>query len=152
MDNSLPNLPNVRNVPKNDDQGVKVVPPTIGGMTAKEFEKIQIAKTEGWLEEAGKLPELEPELEKAGVQKVQGEVQIPAPVSQMGARQAGPTAPVAGLVAVALPITDDQVFAGLHKNVFDAFRWLAEWSVRRLKMANIMLRKVGGKIIRIPTK
>lgn len=160
-------LPRVGNTTTSDDGGVTVVPPNrptsqqpqqddraaaVSAGMVKEIEKQQIAKTEAYLEEAGKLPELEPELEKAGVQKVHGEVQIPAPVSQMGVSQAGPTAPVSGQIAVSLPITDDQVLKGLHANIFDAFRWLAEWSMRRLKMAHLALKRVGGKIVRISVK
>lgn len=163
MDNSLPR---VGSTTINDDGGIAVVPPNrpapsqtqqddqaaaVSAGMVKEMERAAIAKSEAYLEEAGKLPELEPELEKAGVQKVHGEVQIPAPVSQMGVKQAGPTAPVSGQVAVTLPITDDQVLKGLHANIFDAFRWLAEWSIRRLKMAHLALKKIGGKIVRVPS-
>lgn len=160
MDDNLPRVGNGTS----DDSGISIVPPSrpvpppvqqqnqpqsLGGMTTKELEKAQIAKSEAYLEEAGKLPELEPEVERAGVQKVQGEVLIPQPVSQMGVKQAGPTAPASTQISVALPITDDQVLKGLHANVFDAFRWLAVWCIRRLKMAHLALRKVGGKIIRV---
>lgn len=161
------NLPRTGSTQTSDDSGVTVVPPNrpapqqpqqpqqddqaaaVSAGMIKEMERAAIAKTESFLEEAGKLPELEPEVEKAGVQQVSGEVQIPQPVSQMGVKHAGPTVPVSGQVAVTLPITDDQILVGLHKNIFDAFRWLAEWSVRRLKMAHLALKKVGGKIIRV---
>lgn len=155
------NLPRTGNTTTSDDSGIAVVPPNrpvpqqpqaVSAGMVKEIERAAIAKTESFLEEAGKLPELTPELEKAGVQKVHGEVQIPAPVSQMGVKQAGPTAPVSGQVAVTLPITDDQVLKGLHANIFEAIRWLAEWSIRRLKMAHLALKKVGGRIIRVQVK
>jgi hypothetical protein len=164
MDDNLPRTGSTTSI---DDSGISVTPPNrpnssqtqqddqaaaVSAGMVKEMERQQIAQTESYLEEVGKLPELEPELEKAGVQQISGEVQIPPAVSQMGVSQAGPTAPVSGQVTVNLPITDDQVFKGLHADVFDAFRWLAEWSMRRLRMAHLALKKVGGKIVRIPTK
>lgn len=146
------NLPNVRNASTSDDQGMKVVPLVSGGMAAKEMEMAQIAKSEAYLDEAEKAQELPPELEKAGVEQVQSEVLIPQQVSQMGVKQTGPTAPVSTQVSVKLPITDDQVLAGMHANIFDAIRWLSEWCKRQLKLGHLALKKVGGKVVRVPSR
>jgi len=162
MDDSLPRTGNT----SSDDGGISVVPPNrqapqtqqqddqiaaSAGMM-KEVERQLIAKTESYLEEAGKVPELEPEMVDAGVHQVSGEVSIPPSVSQMGVTHSGPTASVSSHVSVKLPITDDQIMKGLHANVFDAFRWISEWCLRRLKIANFALKKVGSKATRVQTK
>jgi hypothetical protein len=50
---------------------------------------------------------------------------------------------------VTLPLTEDQVKDGLHHQVFDAIRWLAEWCVRQIK---ILHGKVRYKAPPTPTE
>lgn len=38
---------------------------------------------------------------------------------------------------VKIPLTDDQIQAGLHHKVWEAIRWLAEWCVRQMKMLRL---------------
>lgn len=169
------NLPVGRASTSNDDSGLNIIPPVsqqgqvpsnrpvptpvdnaaqnaVSSGVLKEMESLQIAQTEAFLEEAEKSKELPKEVSEAGVSEVKTEIQIPTPVSQMGVSQSGPTAPVSGQVSVKLPITDDRVMSGLSANIFDSFRWIAEWSIRRLKMAHFALKKVGGKVLRVQTK
>lgn len=35
---------------------------------------------------------------------------------------------------VELPLTEDQVVQGLHMQVYDSLRWMAEWCVRQIKL------------------
>lgn len=37
---------------------------------------------------------------------------------------------------VKIPLTNDQIQAGLHHKVWEAIRWLAEWCLRQLKILN----------------
>lgn len=83
------------------------------------------------VEEVHTNPELkEPEL-KGYIEKVETEVEdvtIDPTTGQAIMHSTTPTNPT-----VTLPLTDDQIQAGLHHKVFDALRWLAEWCVRQLK-------------------
>lgn len=143
------NPPNVQNPVPNIGIGNPNLnmPPTISAGVSKEV--VRVSNAESFLDETEKSVEISPELEKSGVQKVSGEVVIPPQLKQMGVQHAGPTAPVSSQVSVSLPITDDQVLKGLHANIFDAFRWLAVWCVRRLKMAHLALKNVHGKVMRV---
>lgn len=87
-------------------------------------------------------PEIPPDLKKFGV-KPSGPSQ---PVIHPGSDQTGRSVP-----AVSLPISDDQVLVGLHASVTSSFRWLAEWCLRRLRQAHLILKRIHGRVRRIRT-
>lgn len=39
-----------------------------------------------------------------------------------------------GVGTVTLPLTEEEVQADLHKDIFESVRWLAEWCVRQIKL------------------
>lgn len=96
--------------------------------------------------------ELPKEVEKAGVTFQRETVEIPPDVQKLGVQHAGPTTPVANmpvLPQVVLPISDQQVVAGLHVHITNALLWLAIWCIKRLKKAHLALKNIHGEIIRV---
>ncbi len=53
---------------------------------------------------------------------------------------------------VKLPITDENIVAGLNKPVNSSWRWLAEIAVFMLRRAHISLKKIHGHIVRVIKK
>ena len=81
-------------------------------------------------------------------------IELPPDVKKLGVTHTGPSVPITPvtttvLPSVALPISDNQVVAGLHAQVVSALRWLAEWCMRRLKKAHIALKEAHGKVMRV---
>lgn len=118
-----------------------------GGM-AKESEPHITFTDIPELTEVGKEMPLPAEVVQAGVTMHPTSVPIPPAVARMGVTQVGHTAPVAPAVAIALPLSDDQIAEGLHQGIISSWRWLAEWCVRQLKQAHVMVKTIHGKIVR----
>ena len=105
--------------------------------TGKEFEKVpSLTKKEmakyGVVEQ-GIEEEFEPRV-KDWLEKLEtgGEIQIPQVVSDDGRNQ--PVVVSSPIVEIELPLTHAQVNAGLHNQLGESIRWLAEWCVRMIKM------------------
>ncbi len=98
---------------------------------------------------AGGEVELPKEVASAGVNVRPTTVSIPQPVAQLGVKPTGANVPAQPAPAVALPLTDDQIAAGLHQSIASSIRWLAEWCVRRLKQLHMGLKYIHGKVMRI---
>ena len=99
--------------------------------------------------------EIQPQKEvlDAGMRVLQDNIPVPPDLKRMGVSQSGPTAsltPMTPAPAIALPITDPQIVAGLHMQIYSAIRWLAEWCIRKLKKAHMTLRVIHGKVTRVP--
>jgi len=88
------------------------------------------------------------EVSSAGVQVKPTVIPIPQSVAQMGVKPVGQNIPVQTMTTVTLPLTDDQIAAGLSQGITNSWRWLAEWCVRRLKQIHIAVKTVGGTLIR----
>lgn len=96
--------------------------------------------------------EMPKEVEQTGVTMLHDTIELPPDVKKLGVSAAGSAMPVAAtttLPPVVLPISDDQVVAGLHQQVTNALRWLSEWCIMRLKKAHVALKIVHGNITRI---
>ncbi|OGY17987.1 MAG: hypothetical protein A2784_04865 [Candidatus Chisholmbacteria bacterium RIFCSPHIGHO2_01_FULL_48_12] len=63
------------------------------------------------------------------------DIHLPQPVTddQTGQVLVAPASPPAG-GEIVLPVSEEGVKKGLHLQVWDSLRWLAEWSLRILKM------------------
>lgn len=131
-------------------------PPTpadaVGGMAKETGPHIGFVESP-LITEIGQEQPLPPEVSKAGVTLQPQTVTLPPNVSQMGVKVVGsqtpPVQPQA--ITVALPISDDQIAAGLQQSLTTSLRWLSEWCVRQLKQAHVILKSVHGKIIRSNT-
>lgn len=93
--------------------------------------------------------ELPKEVVSAGVRIQPTTIPIPPNIAQLGVKPAGQNIPVAPAASVVLPLTDDQIAAGLHAGLTDSIRWLAEWCIRRLKHLHIALKNVHGASVRV---
>jgi hypothetical protein len=78
--------------------------------------------------------ELPPDLRQAGVTQSPQDQTIP---------------PITDDQSVPLPLTDDQIGAGLRQKPASSYRWLAEWCVRQLKLIHIHLKNIHGHFVRI---
>lgn len=90
------------------------------------------------LKEYGKDVELPKEVAQVGVRVVPTTVTLPAHIAAAGVVPAGQAIPIASGATVTLPLTNDQISAGLTQNVSSSIRWLAEWCVKRIKQLHAM--------------
>ncbi|MBM3283955.1 hypothetical protein FJY90_06995 [Candidatus Gottesmanbacteria bacterium] len=98
--------------------------------------------------------EIPEEVEKAGVKSIGETIELPPDVKKLGVAPAGISTTLPStttLPQIVLPLSDQNVFIGLHAKVTSALRWLAIWCIRKLKKAHITLKLIHGKIIRIKT-
>lgn len=118
--------------------------------TGKEREMPVVAKE--MISEVGREADIPKEVEKAGVEVIKETIELPPDVKRLGVTQTGPSVPAISVTAtpqVVLPISDQTVIAGLHAQLLSSLRWLAQWCVRRLKKAHIVLKVIHGKIVRV---
>ncbi len=135
--------------PPTPQSGTPAASPGVGG---KEFEVPRVGAPEMPLRDAiGQEIELPKEVVQAGVQTRPTVVPLPQNVQRMGVQPAGVNVPVAPAATVVLPLTDDQIAAGLHEGVMSSFRWLSEWCIRKLKQVHIGLKTIHGKLMRVRT-
>lgn len=88
---------------------------------------------------------------KEYVEERQENVQVPSDLQQSGVEPVQSTQ-FPAYQAVKLPITDEQVMAGLHQPKNSSFRWLAELAMYLLKKAHITLKTVHGHVVRVMSK
>lgn len=113
-------------------QEPEVVTTTIGG---KEGEAFPIASAELPLKAVGQEVDLPKEVQAAGVQVHPTTVALPQLVSDQGVQAVGhnvPATPTSGN-SITLPLTEEQIEAGLKRNMSESIRWLAEWCAFHLK-------------------
>ena len=97
---------------------------------------------------AGQEVELSPEVIASGVATRPTSIPIPPPVRKMGVKPAGQNIPAAA-PAVTLPLSDDQIAQGLKQGIWNSWRWLAQWCVRKLKQVHMGLKNVHGRLTRV---
>lgn len=139
----MDNLPNAQSniSPSASPQGAAVV-----GSMAKEVAPITGAVEAPLMAEVGKDTELSPEVKMAGVSMKSDSIELPHLVQKMGVSAVGPAAPpTSQVVAITLPLSDDQIAQGLHQSLMSSWRWLAEWCERQFKQAHILLTSAKGK-------
>ncbi len=128
------------------------VAPPVGASAAPSGNKEVVGgmdRPEALQDVSGQEIELPKEVAQAGVRIQPTSVSIPAPVAQMGVKSVGNNVPAQTVPVAPLPITDDQIAAGLHQSVVNSWRWLSEWCVKRLKQIHIALQSTGGKNVRV---
>ena len=106
-------------------------------------------RPEGLADATGQETALPKEVAAAGVRVQPTSVPIPASVAQMGVKPAGNNVPVQTTPSAALPLTDDQIAAGLRMSIINSWRWLSEWCVKRLKQIHQGIRSMQGKTVRV---
>ncbi len=94
---------------------------------------IEDKELEQFIEVKTDIPEIHPDLKKAGLQAID--------TTSLDPRQ-----------RVHLPISDEKVMEGLDQPVSSSFRWLAEIAQFMLRRAHLALKRVHGKVIRVIKK
>jgi len=87
------------------------------------------------IEEIPTSPEIEPQHEISGyMEKIEKETELAKPVTDDYTQQVLLKSSVNQNPIVTLPLTEGQVEMGLHRQVWEAIRWLAVWCVRQAKV------------------
>ncbi len=81
-------------------------------------------------------PEVAPELE-GYIEKVEKDTELQKALADDYVKAIGMQSASAQNPQVTIPLTNDQIQAGLHHKVWEAIRWLAEWCVRQMKMLRL---------------
>lgn len=105
----------------------KEVPHSAEASRGKEVHEVQEVATH---------PEVAPELE-GYMEKVEKDPELMQQLTSDYVKTVGLQSAAPQKVKVKLPLTRDQVQAGLQHKVFDAMRWLAEWCLRQMKMVSL---------------
>jgi len=128
----------MNNLPNNGDSSTQstTVNPPIGSF-AKEQES-PIRATESSFEDVGKEMELPKEVTAAGVSVRPTIVSIPPPVKTLGVKVTGAQVPIVPNTTTTLPLSDVQIAEGLHTNISNSIRWLAEWCKYNLKKLGLI--------------
>ncbi len=113
----------------------------------KETEPIGLSEGSPF-KEVGKDIELPKEVAQAGVSAHPTTVSLPQSVAQLGVKPVGSSVQTQAPV-VPLPLTDDQIAAGLQQGMTSSWHWLALWCVRKLKKFHMGLRAIGGHMTRV---
>lgn len=135
----------------NTDDLQKKTPAVIASTAGKEQEGVKISPETAAVETSAEI-EISKEVERAGVELLKDTIELPPDVKKLGVTTAGTSTPVTTttvLPQVPLPISDQQVVAGLHAQILSSLRWLATWCVRKLKKGHIALKNIHGKIVRV---
>ncbi len=142
-----------------DQNQPKTPPPVPSGKKENYVEADRVAKEEGddYWEKFAREIEVEKEIaEMGGVEKIaSGEVPIAADVAkEMGVKPTvtieTPIEKATGFSIRGVSLDDNQITSGSTKPVSSGFRWLIEWFIYQLKKAHYVIKKVKGKIWRVP--
>lgn len=103
-------------------------------VTGKELEprispdELAAAEVEGYIERIEKQAETKPSPTAATAGQPAAGINAAA-----AAKQAMAVGPKPQKQQIVLPLTEDGVRRGLHHKIWDAIRWLAEWSIYMIK-------------------
>ncbi len=91
--------------------------------------------------------EPEAEVEKFVTPRAES-IELPPDLKKLGLQQAS-TTQFPTLQNVKLPISDEKVVVGMHAPVTSSIRWLATFAIYLLARANLGLKVVKGKVVRV---
>jgi hypothetical protein len=121
---------------------------SVSSSVNKEVDVGGIDRSGALRDATGQEVQIPKEVLSSGVRIRPTTVPIPQPVSRMGVKPAGANIPVQTVSTVAIPLSDDQIAAGLGQGITSSWRWFSEWCVRRMKQVHIVVKIVHGKLIR----
>jgi hypothetical protein len=104
--------------------------------TLQELEEVAATEVDSYIEQIEKRPEVDPSI-AANVQV--SPTQTPTPTAIKDHQGQVVMAPVDDTKKVVLPLTEDELKAGLHHQILDSVRWLSEWCV-------MLIKKYPGKV------
>lgn len=102
-------------------------------LTTENEPTIEDKELEKYIEIEKDIPQIHPDLKKAGLQALD--------TTSLDPKQ-----------RVRLPIADEQIMDGLNEPLSSSFRWLAEFALFMLKRAHLALKRVHGKVVRVIQK
>ncbi len=76
-------------------------------------------------------------------------IQLPPDLKKMGLESVNNPTQFTSYKNVVLPISDEEVIKDLHEPVTSTKRWLGELAKYILFKAHLVLREIGGKVIRV---
>ncbi len=118
------------------------------GVSAGVNKEIERGRAESPFRPTEQEVEVSPEVVSSGVKVQPTAIPIPPQVSQLGVKPVGENIPTAA-PDVNLPLSDDQIVAGLKQGVWSSWRWLSEWCVRKLKQVHTGVKNIHGKLTRV---
>ena len=134
-------------LPQSNTSGTPAPQPS-GSMAKESGPHISFVEAPLITEVGQELP-LPSEVSNAGVTIHPTTVTLPPNIQQLGVKPVGQnTSSAAAAATVVLPLTDDQIATGLHQSIMSSWRWLAQWCVRQLKQAHVLLTSNHGKTVR----
>ncbi len=125
------NLPTTRDSSAQSTQA----PQSVGSFAKEQEGPVRI--TESSVGDIGKEIELPKEVAAAGVKVRPITVSIPPPVKNLGVKVVGSQTSFT-THATTLPLSDVQIAEGLHTNITNSIRWLAEWCKYNLKKLGLI--------------
>ena len=142
----------------NDTAQHTSTPPTVpqqqGGSVgfAKEIETTPINPQPEipQLTEIGREIELNPNVSAAGESVQRTVIEIPPPLTAH-LKPAGQNTTLGTGETIELPLTDDQILAGLKQPPTSSWKFLALWCKRQLQQIGRVIRTIGGKTVEVNT-
>ena len=133
---SLPNF-------QSDQQGASGKRSLKSFFGGRDKEKELDWKSEAYLEETEKAPELAPELEQVGVNHIKDEIELSPQDKGVGIEAAAQSTPLTAQPAgvANLSLTDDQIEKALHQKLADSILWLATWCLRQIQLIHRKIRR-----------
>jgi hypothetical protein len=105
---------------------------------SKEKEGGFLTNNESPITDLGKEMDLPKEVVSAGVTIRPTVVSIPPPVQNLGVRVTGTNNKTPSTRAAVIPLSDIQMAEGMHTNISNSIRWLAEWCRYKLKKLGLL--------------
>jgi hypothetical protein len=100
------------------------------------------------LTEIGREIELPPEVSSVGVSVHPTVINIPPPL-EAHVTQVGHNTVLGTGESITLPLTDDQILAGLKQPPTSSWKFLSLWCKRKLQQIGRVIRTIGGKTVEV---
>jgi len=101
--------------------------------------------------EIGREIELSPEVSAAGVSTLKTVIDIPPPL-EAHVKLTGQNTALGTGEMIVLPLTDDQILAGLKQPPTSSWLFLSLWCKRQLQQIGHAIRIIGGKAVEVNTR
>lgn len=99
---------------------------------------MSLGSAESSIQDLGKEMELPKEVVAVGVKTQPTTIAVPPPVAKFGVKPSSTFAPASSGKTGKLPLSDVQIAEGLHVNISNSLRWLAEWCRYNLKKLGLL--------------
>jgi len=125
-----------KNINPNTSQ--RILQPSMTGLPGMGKEGEVVSSADLPVQEIHKELEFPKEIISSGVKIQSTVINLPNPVVQMGVKQTGVNTNFGNGSTIVLPLTQPEIAQGLQEDIFQSWRWLATWCVRRLKQLRFL--------------